>query len=162
MLRRAPLWAVIAVAVVVADQLTKLAADALLEYHQPLELLPVFSLTLSYNPGAAFSLLGDAGGWQRWFFTAFALAVSVFLIVWLRRLPPWDRWQTWGLSLILGGAIGNVIDRLAYGHVIDFIHVYWRDWHYPIFNVADSAITIGVVMILIHAFFLEGRQKSHS
>lgn len=162
MWRRVPLWSVIALAVIVADQLTKLAAEAFLEYHRSVEVLPVFSLTLSYNPGAAFSLLGDAGGWQRWLFTGFALAVSVFLIVWLRRLPPWDRWQTWGLSLILGGAIGNVIDRLAHGHVIDFIHVYWRDWHYPIFNIADSAITIGVALILIYAFFLEGREQSRS
>ena len=161
-MRRVPLWSVIALAVIVADQLTKLAAEAWLELYEPVQLLPVFSLTLGYNPGAAFSLLGDAGGWQRWLFTGFALAVSVFLIVWLRRLPPWDRWQTWGLSLIVGGAIGNVIDRLAHGHVIDFIHVHWQDWHYPIFNIADSAITIGVILILIHAFFLEGRQSRGS
>lgn len=152
------LWFSVAATVVVLDQITKLAADAWLDYLQPVSLLPVLNLTLSYNPGAAFSLLGDAGGWQRWLFTGFALVVSVGLVIWLRRLPPWERWQTWGLALILGGAVGNVIDRIAYGHVIDFIHVYWRDWHYPIFNVADSAITVGVIMILIHAFFLEGRE----
>ncbi|WP_290648247.1 signal peptidase II [Aquisalimonas sp.] len=161
-MRRWPsLWVSVAVVVVALDQLTKLLADHFLHYLQPVALLPVLNLTLSYNPGAAFSLLGDAGGWQRWLFTGIALAVSVGLIIWLRRLPPWERWQTWGLSLILGGAIGNVIDRIAYGHVIDFIHVHWRDWHYPIFNVADSAITIGVVLILIHAFFLDGRQQGH-
>lgn len=152
------LWLTVAAAVVVLDQATKLLADAWLGYLQPVPLLPMLNLTLSYNPGAAFSLLGDAGGWQRWLFTGFALVVSVGLVIWLRRLPPWERWQTWGLALVLGGAVGNVIDRIAYGHVVDFIHVYWRDWHYPIFNVADSAITVGVVMILIHAFFLEDRK----
>lgn len=157
---RLPLWSAIAVCVVVVDQLSKLAAQAFLGYHEPVALLPVLNLTLSYNPGAAFSLLGEAGGWQRWLFMAFALAVSVFLVVWLRRLPPGERWQTWGLALILGGAVGNVIDRVAYGHVVDFIHVYWRDWHYPIFNVADSAITVGVVVVLIHAFFLDGRRTA--
>ncbi|SEO73014.1 signal peptidase II [Aquisalimonas asiatica] len=159
MRRFVPLWLLVAGSVVVLDQATKLLADAWLDYLQPVALLPVLNLTLSYNPGAAFSLLGDAGGWQRWLFTGFALVVSVALVIWLRRLPPWDRWQTWGLALILGGAVGNVIDRIAYGHVIDFIHVYWRDWHYPIFNVADSAITVGVVLILIHAFFLDDRKQ---
>lgn len=151
-------WPAIAVMVLVLDQFTKQLAEQLLTYHQPLPVLPMLNLTLSYNTGAAFSFLGDAAGWQRWLFSGFAAAVSIALVVWLRRLPPWERWMTWGLSLLLGGALGNLIDRLLYGHVIDFIHVYYDRWSYPIFNVADCGITVGAVMILIHAFFLDGKQ----
>ena len=160
-MRRLPLpaWGLIAAATVALDQLSKWAAQAWLTYHEPVVLLPVFNLTLSYNTGAAFSFLGNAGGWQRWLFTGFALAVSVFLVIWLRRIPAAERWQIAGLALILGGAVGNAIDRLAYGHVVDFIHVHWGDWHYPIFNIADSAITVGVVLVVVHAFFLEGRTR---
>ncbi|MFO7859405.1 MAG: signal peptidase II [Ectothiorhodospiraceae bacterium] len=154
-----PAWGVIAAVTLVLDQLSKWAAQAWLTYHEPVALLPVFNLTLSYNTGAAFSFLGSAGGWQRWLFTGFALAVSVVLVVWLRRIAATERWQIVGLALILGGAVGNAIDRLAYGHVVDFIHVHWGDWHYPIFNIADSAITVGVVLVLVHAFFLEGRPR---
>lgn len=151
-------WPVIAIAVLLMDQLTKLLAEQFLIYHQPVSVLPMLNLTLSYNTGAAFSFLGDAAGWQRWLFSGFAAVVSVVIIIWLRRLPPWDRWMTWGLSLLLGGAVGNLIDRLLHGHVIDFIHVYYDRWSYPIFNIADIGITMGAVMILIHAFFLEGKQ----
>ncbi len=156
---RTAYWAAVAGAVLVLDQLTKIAAESWLTYLRPVELLPMLSFTLSYNPGAAFSLLADAGGWQRWLFTAFALGVSVVLVLWLRRLPAGERWQATALALILGGALGNAADRLAHGHVIDFIHVHWRDWHYPVFNVADSAITVGVAMLLIHMVFLEGRGR---
>lgn len=153
-------WPVIAVLVILLDQGSKLLAEAYLSYHQPVPLLPVLNLTLSYNPGAAFSFLGEASGWQRWLFSGFAVAVSVVLVIWLRRLPPGERWMTWALSLLLGGAIGNLVDRLAYGHVIDFIHVYYDRWHYPIFNIADCGITVGAAMILIHAFFLDrGRRR---
>jgi len=150
-------WLPLAVAVVVLDQGTKLAAERWLDYWQPVPLLPFLNLTLSYNPGAAFSLLGSASGWQRWLFMGAALLISTVLVIWLRRLPPGERWLPVGLSLLLGGAIGNLIDRVAYGHVIDFIHVYYDRWHYPIFNVADSAITIGAVMIVIHTLWLERR-----
>jgi signal peptidase II len=150
-------WLPLAVAVVALDQATKLAAEQWLGYWQPVPVLPFLNLTLSYNPGAAFSLLGSASGWQRWLFVGAALLISGVLVVWLRRLPPGGRWLPIGLSLLLGGAIGNLIDRLAYGHVIDFIHVYYDRWHYPIFNVADSAITVGAVMIVIHTLWLERR-----
>ncbi|MEX0731474.1 MAG: signal peptidase II [Aquisalimonadaceae bacterium] len=152
-------WPAIAVTVLVLDQLTKLVAEQYLAYHQPVALIPMLNLTLSYNPGAAFSFLGEASGWQRWLFSGFAAVVSVVLVIWLRRLPPWDRWMTWGLSLLLGGAVGNLIDRLLYGHVIDFIHVYYERWSYPIFNIADCAITLGAGMILIHALFLDGKSR---
>lgn len=151
-------WPAIAVTVLVLDQVTKLLAAQFLAYHQPVPLIPMLNLTLSHNPGAAFSFLGDAAGWQRWLFSGFAVLVSVIVVVWLRRLPPWDRWMTWGLSLLLGGAVGNLIDRVFYGHVIDFIHVYYGQWSYPIFNVADCGITVGAGMILIHAFFLDGKK----
>ncbi len=151
-------WPAIALSVLMLDQVTKVLAERTLDYLVPVPLLPVLNLTLSYNPGAAFSFLGDASGWQRWLFSGFAVAISVFLVAWLRRLPAGERWMTWSLSLLLGGALGNLVDRLIHGHVIDFIHVYYDRWHYPIFNVADIAITVGVGMILFHAFVLEKRQ----
>lgn len=153
-------WLLLAALVIVLDQATKLLAESHLLFHEPVRLLPVLSLTLSYNQGAAFSFLGNASGWQRWFFILLALGVSVFLIGWLWRLKAGDGWIGAGLSLILGGALGNVIDRFAYGHVIDFIDAHYRHWHWPIFNVADTAITIGVVMLLIHSFFGSREQRS--
>jgi len=153
-------WLVISIVVLVLDQATKLLAEQLLGYHQPVPVMPMLNMTLSYNPGAAFSFLGNAGGWQRWLFSGFALVVSVVIIIWLRRLPAAERWMRWALALLLGGAVGNLIDRLWHGHVIDFIHVYFQQWNYPIFNVADMAITVGACMILFHAFFLEGRNKT--
>ncbi|MCK8516318.1 signal peptidase II [Methylonatrum kenyense] len=150
-------WITIALAVLLLDQSSKLLADSLLDYHQPVPVLPLLNLTLSYNPGAAFSFLGDASGWQRWLFSGFAAVISVVLVIWLRRLQASEYWMRWALALLLGGALGNLIDRLAYGHVIDFIHVYYDRWHFPIFNIADSGITIGATMILIHALFLERR-----
>jgi signal peptidase II len=117
--------------------------------------LPFFNFTLAYNSGAAFSFLADAGGWQRWFFVALALAISAGLVVWLYRL----RANVWGeavaITLILGGALGNVIDRLWHGHVIDFIDVYYQNWHWPAFNVADSAITVGAVLLVLQSFWVK-------
>lgn len=146
-------WLLLALVVIVLDQASKLAALQWLEYHQPVPLIPFFNFTLSYNPGAAFSFLAGAGGWQRWFFIALALAVSGFLLQWLRQIGGRDRWLSLALSLILGGAIGNLIDRIAYGHVVDFIHFYVGDWSFPIFNIADSAITVGAVLMIAHMFF---------
>ena len=120
--------------------------------------LPVFSLTLGYNTGAAFSFLGAAGGWQRGLFVLVGLVASVVIVVWLRRLQAHERWSCWALSLILAGAVGNLIDRVLYGHVIDFIHLHYDRWHYPVFNIADSAITIGVAMLLIHVVWLDRRR----
>ncbi len=150
--RRFTGWLLLAALVIVADQATKLLAESHLLFHEPVRLLPVLSLTLSYNQGAAFSFLGSASGWQRWFFILLALGVSLVLIAWLRRLGPGNRWLGTALSLVLGGALGNVIDRFAYGHVIDFIDAHYQHWHWPIFNVADSAISVGVVMLLVHSF----------
>lgn len=146
-------WLWLSGTVVVLDQITKQLAEALLSYNDPLVLLPVFNLTLRYNTGAAFSFLADGSGWQRWFFVVLALAVSVFLVIWLRRLSRTAVWEALGLALILGGAIGNVIDRLLLGHVIDFIEVHYQHWYWPAFNIADSAITVGVAVLILDGLF---------
>ena len=146
-------WLWITVVVVALDQITKLAVVGAFTLHEQMPLVPYFSLTLAHNPGAAFSFLSDASGWQRWFFTAIALGVSVAIVVWLKRLPSGDRWMAIALALILGGALGNVWDRMTLGYVIDFMDFYVDQWHWPAFNVADSAITIGAVMLGIDAIF---------
>ena len=113
-------------------------------------LLPVLELMRLHNEGAAFSFLSDAGGWQRWVFVGLGVAVSAGILVWLRRLPPTGQsLLAAGLSLILGGALGNVIDRVVFGYVIDFVDVYWKSHHWPAFNVADSAITAGVCLLIL-------------
>ena len=145
------LW--LSLLVIVLDQLTKYMASTLLVYYKPQAVIPMFNLTLMHNTGAAFSFLDDADGWQRWFFTIIALAVSVFLVLWLKRLTVQERLQAIALSLILGGAIGNVIDRIWLGYVIDFLDVYYGQWHFPAFNIADSAISIGAVLIIYDSFF---------
>lgn len=148
---------IIAAVVVLADQLSKQIAEALLMPYRPETIMPMLNMTLSYNRGAAFSLLADQGGWQRWLFTGLAFAVSGYLLWWLRTLRAGERLTAWGLALILGGALGNVIDRLVYGHVVDFIDVHYGGWHWPAFNVADSAITVGVVLVLV-ATVLDARR----
>ena len=152
-------WLWLSVVVVSLDQITKYLADSMLQYHQPIPVIPMFNLTLSYNKGAAFSFLSDAGGWQRWFFTVLALVISVVLVAWVKRLTEKERWSAVALTLILGGAIGNVIDRVIFGHVIDFLDVYYQQWHWPIFNIADSAISIGVVVLLIEGLFVKKQEE---
>ena len=142
----------IAGAVVLTDQATKALALALLEPYRPVAVLAFFDLRLAFNPGAAFSLFANGSGWQRWLLSAVALAVSVYLIHWLRGLSRADRLQATGVSFVLGGAIGNLIDRLWHGVVIDFIDLHAAGWHWPAFNIADSAITLGVVAILASAW----------
>ncbi|MGH8579855.1 MAG: signal peptidase II [Gammaproteobacteria bacterium] len=145
-------WLWLSGVVIVLDQLTKLAAGHALELHQPLAVFPSVNLTLTHNTGAAFSLLHQAGGWQRWFFAAIAFVVSACIVVWLYRLPRGKAILAAGLSLILGGALGNLWDRLSLGYVIDFIDLYYSTWHWPAFNVADSAITIGAGLLIADAF----------
>ena len=146
------LW--LSLIVVGLDQATKSLAERLLDPYQPVALAPLLNFTLMYNEGAAFSFLAEAGGWQRWFFVALTLVVSAVLIGWLWRLKAHERWLAWGLSLVIGGALGNLIDRLLTGRVVDFIDVYYERWHWPAFNVADSAITVGVVLLLIDGLWL--------
>ena len=139
--------------VIVLDQATKFLAETLLTFHQPVPVLPSFNLLLTYNTGAAFSFLAGAGGWQRWFFLGLGLLVSIGLIVWLRRLQPAEKRLAAALALILGGAIGNVIDRAWLGQVIDFIQLYYQRWYWPAFNVADSAITVGAVLLVLDSLW---------
>lgn len=144
-------WIWLAVVVVILDQLTKYVASTSLILYQPHAVMPMFNWTLMHNEGAAFSFLDDAGGWQRWFFAVIAIVVSTVIFFWLKQLQKHETWLAAGLALILGGAIGNVIDRLWLGYVVDFIDVYYQHWHWPAFNLADSAISLGVAIIIIDA-----------
>jgi signal peptidase II len=153
-------WLWLTVVVIVLDQITKWLVVQHFSYGERLNLLPVLDLTLAYNKGAAWSFLDAASGWQRWLFTGLALLVSVALVVWLKRLKARSQGLlACAVSLILAGAIGNVIDRMRLGHVIDFILVYWNEHMFPIFNVADSAITVGAALLLLDAFLESRRSK---
>jgi signal peptidase II len=142
-------WMWLSLLVVILDQVTKVWVSATLALHQSIAVLPFFNLVLVHNEGAAWSILATAGGWQRWFLSGLAILISGVIVVWLSRLNRQQRWFACALALILGGALGNVIDRLMYGYVVDFIDIYYQQWHWPAFNIADSAISIGAVMLLI-------------
>jgi len=143
----------LALLLLVLDQATKLWAASALDYGLPVALTSFFNLTLVHNTGAAFSFLADAGGWQRVFFIVVSGVVSLVLAVWLWRLPRDARLLGIALALVLGGALGNLIDRVAYGYVIDFLDFHAAGWHWPAFNVADSAISCGVVLLLADGLF---------
>jgi signal peptidase II len=165
-------WFLLILVLIGLDQFSKQLALSYLQLHQPQPLLPLLNLSLVYNPGAAFSLLSQAGGWQRWFFLGLSLSISLVLILWLTRLKEEEKWTRVALSLILAGAIGNLIDRALHGHVIDFIDFYYptthgclplfvasgQNCHWPTFNIADSAISVGAACLLLGLFF-ETRQK---
>ncbi len=170
-------WLWLSIVIIVLDLLTKQWANSALLPYQPVPLIPHFNLTLMFNPGAAFSFLSDQDGWQRWFFVVVASVVTVGLVIWLLRLERGDRLVAASLSLIIGGAVGNLIDRIYYGHVIDFIDLYYTaesclplfgSWvkagvnqcHWPAFNIADSAISIGVVLMLFDAFTQKEKSSS--
>ena len=150
-------WLWLSAAVVVLDQVTKRLASHMLVLNVPVPVLPLVNLTLAHNTGAAFSFLHGAGGWQRWFFSTLAIAVSVGIVIWMWRLPRSARWTAASLGLILGGAVGNLWDRLLRGHVVDFVDVYHGHWHWPAFNLADSCISIGVVMLLMEVLIARPR-----
>ncbi len=143
----------LALAVLILDQATKHAIEAFFQYAEVKTIIPnFFDLTLRYNPGAAFSFLADAGGWQRYFFTGLALIVSVVLVFLINKHQTQSRYAV-ALALILGGALGNAIDRMVFGHVIDFLSFHWNHrWYYPAFNIADSAICIGAILMVIDSF----------
>ncbi len=141
-------WLRLAALIVALDQLSKLVVDHTLRYGQRIELLPFFDLTLVYNRGAAFSFLAQGTGWQRWFLISIALVAIVFIIWLMRTQTQQSKRLMLALTLVLAGAIGNLIDRLAYGHVVDFLLLYWHPWYYPAFNVADAAISVGAILLI--------------
>ncbi|KTC69927.1 lipoprotein signal peptidase [Legionella birminghamensis] len=142
-------WFIISFLVIALDQISKYWAATHLVAYQPEPLIPMVNFTLAYNTGAAFSFLSGTGSWHRWFFAGFSIVMSVALIVWLIRLPKQAILQSLAVSLILGGAIGNLYDRALLGHVIDFIDVYYQNYHWPVFNLADSAICLGAFFLLL-------------
>lgn len=153
-------WLLIAAVIVLVDQVTKQYMENTLLYAERWSVLPFFDFTLLYNPGAAFSFLADGAGWQRWFFTLVAM-VATTLIVYMLRKNSQQTLFCASLSLILGGAIGNVIDRIWHSHVIDFLLFYWRDWYFPAFNVADIAITCGAILLILDEF-IRIRKNRHA
>ena len=138
--------------VIVFDQVSKWLMVSWLSLYETVVVMPYFNLTMAHNEGAAFSFLSEAGGWQRWLFIGLALVISIVLLVWLAKLKPTEKLEAISLSLILGGALGNVIDRISYGYVIDFIDLYIGHNHWPVFNIADSAICIGAILLVADSF----------
>jgi signal peptidase II len=155
-------WFALAALVMLADQATKALVRARFAPGERVELAPFFNLVFVYNPGAAFSLLSQAGGWQKPLLVAFALGAAALVSVMIARRPG-ERLLCTGLALILGGALGNVVDRLRFGQVVDFLDFHAAGWHWPAFNVADSAITVGAVLLILEGFVhREGRARTTS
>ena len=152
-------WLSLSAVIIVLDLWTKLIATESLTLYRPVEVFSWLNMTLAHNYGAAFSFLSDAGGWQRWLFTGLASVVTVVLVVWLLRLSAKEKRLATALSLVIGGAIGNLIDRIVNGYVVDFIDVYYRDWHWPAFNLADSAISCGIILLLLDGLFYSSTTK---
>jgi len=152
-------WLLFSVVIVALDLWTKQIATDSLALYRPVEWTSWLNMTLAHNYGAAFSFLSDAGGWQRWLFTGLASVVTVVLVVWLLRLPKNEKLTAAALSLVIGGAVGNLIDRIINGYVVDFIDVFYQGHHWPAFNLADSAITCGVVLLLVDGIFFASAAK---
>ncbi len=152
-------WFALSLIIILLDQLTKQIAVDIIPLYESIEVLPFFSWTLLYNEGAAFSFLSDQGGWQRWFFIILSTIVTTVLAIWLFRLQDDEQSIALSLSLIIGGAIGNLIDRVLLGHVVDFIHLHYQEYYWPAFNVADSAITVGVVIMIIDSLFFAQKRE---
>jgi len=157
------IWLWLSLVVIALDQATKSFVRAVLEPYVPHTVIPgFFNWTLAFNTGAAFSFLADQEGWQRWLFTALAVVVSAALALWLKRTPRGD-WRTaLPLALVIGGALGNLIDRVVAGHVTDFIQVYWRDWVFPSFNVADSSISVGAALLVWFGLFARDKDAAQA
>ncbi|MBV2205472.1 lipoprotein signal peptidase [Pseudomonas sp. JL972] len=155
-------WLSLSVLVIVVDQVTKHWFEANFSLYQKVDVIPgYFAWTLAYNTGAAFSFLADHNGWQRWLFAVIAIGVSVVLVVWMTRLKASETWLAVALALVLGGALGNLYDRVVLGHVVDFILVHWQNrWYFPAFNIADSAITVGALMLALD--MLKGNKTGES
>lgn len=154
-------WLWLAAIFLVLDQVTKLYVAANFSLYESISVVPMFNLTYVHNEGAAFSFLSEAGGWQRWFFTIIAVSISGILLYWLRALHAHEKLMSIAYSLVLSGAIGNLIDRVSYGYVIDFLDIYYNNYHWPAFNIADAAICVGAVLIIYDAFTTkEGENKA--
>ncbi len=151
-------WLLLSVIVIALDLWTKFLAQSQLQYGEFVPVLPFFNFTLAYNTGAAFSFLADAGGWQRYFFSLIAIVAVVIMLVWLLRLQG-QRLLACALALVIGGALGNLYDRIVLGHVVDFLDFYWGSYHFPAFNLADSAITLGAILLIIDTLF--ANEKEH-
>lgn len=151
------LW--IAVLVILVDHITKYLAVTNLTFGEPVPVMDHLNWTLAYNYGAAFSFLADSSGWQRWFFVGLAFAMTAFMLWWLKKLPAKVTMETVALNLVIGGAIGNVIDRILEGRVTDFIDFYIGTWHYATFNIADIGITLGAVLLIVHELFFRKEEK---
>jgi signal peptidase II len=155
-------WLWLTLCVLALDLATKYAASSLLGYGQPVEVLPFFNLTLLHNPGAAFSFLASHPGWQRWLFAAIAVGASVGLSIWLLRLKADEKRLAVALALIIGGALGNLFDRLVHGYVVDFLSFHAAGWYYPAFNIADIGITLGAIGLIWESIVGERRRKKAS
>jgi len=158
-------WLWLSGLMVILDQLTKKIAEAELLLHKPVAIFPSFNFTLMYNKGAAFSFLSEAGGWQRIFFVALSTIISIFLFFWLKQISTDNKQKNnqllqIAIALILGGAVGNLIDRAMTGAVVDFIQLYYSTYYFPAFNIADSAITVGAALLIID-MFLESKRTTH-
>ena len=152
-------WLCLSGLILLMDQASKYAVERTIEYGERVEINSILNIVHMMNPGAAFSLLADAGGWQRWFFVLIAVGVSVFIVIWMQKTQRNYWWLGMGLSLILGGAIGNLYDRIFQGYVIDFISLHYQNYFFPAFNLADSAITLGAAILIIDMLFLESKRK---
>lgn len=145
-------WFFLSIAVLILDQLSKYWVSLHLIPYTPVPVIPMFNLTLAYNTGAAFSFLSASGTWHHWFFAIFGVLVCIILIIWLLRSDSMLKLQSVAISLILGGAVGNLLDRALHGHVIDFIDLYYKHYHFATFNIADSAICIGAALLILDLF----------
>ncbi|WP_313623106.1 signal peptidase II [Achromobacter sp.] len=152
-------WLALAALIIVLDQLTKVYFNTAFQYGERVNILPFFDFTLVFNRGAAFSFLASEEGWQRWFFTVLGCVAAVVIVWMLRRTHGQPRFSL-ALTLILGGAIGNVIDRVVYGHVVDFLLFYWNDWQFPAFNLADVGITCGAVLLVLDELLRARKPKA--
>ena len=157
---RAAVWLLLSVLVVLADQLSKSYITSHYGEFEFTTVLPILDITRMHNVGAAFSFLATASGWQRWLFISLAVIVSIGIVVWLYRMPRSQGLLACGLALVLGGAIGNVIDRIRLGAVIDFIHFHWDRAYFPAFNIADSAITVGAACLILDALLEPKRARA--
>lgn len=146
-------WFLLSILIIALDQISKYWAGVLLLPYTPQKVLPLFNFTLAFNTGAAFSFMSTGGGWSRWFFSGFSLLVSILLVFWILRTPQEKRLQLGALACLLGGAIGNFYDRAFYGYVVDFIDLFYGQYHWPIFNIADIAICAGAFLLMLDLLY---------